>query len=197
MIDWKTVGQTIAKIAPILGTLIGGPVGGGIGAGVSAILSAVTGVPADQLTPEKVMAALKDPNIIVKIKEIEANQQVELQKLVLQQQQLETREYELELIDKQSARSREVELAKATGKKDYNLYAIAWLTIAGFYTLMYFLMTHPLPQEQNPVVYMLFGAIASGFGMVLQYFFGSSRGSALKTIQQNTELSDMRKKLIG
>jgi hypothetical protein len=33
----------------------------------------------------------------------------------------------------------------------------------------------------SPAVYMLFGALSAGFGSVMQYFFGSSKGSADKT----------------
>ena len=42
-------------------------------------------------------------------------------------------------------------------------------------------MFRQLPQGSNDVVFMLFGALASGFGVVLQYFFGSSKSSSDKT----------------
>ena len=35
--------------------------------------------------------------------------------------------------------------------------------------------------KENQAIMMLFGTLATGFGMVLQYFFGSSAGSAAKT----------------
>jgi len=38
-----------------------------------------------------------------------------------------------------------------------------------------------LPEANVGPVNQLFGAMATGFGMVLQYFFGSSKGSADKT----------------
>jgi hypothetical protein len=38
-----------------------------------------------------------------------------------------------------------------------------------------------LPPGQNEVIFMLFGAISSGFGQVLGFFFGSSKSSADKT----------------
>ena len=86
------------------------------------------------------------------------------------------------IADIQNARQRQVELAKATGKKDYNLYILAWTVILGFFILCALLMKVTLPEGQNEVVFMLFGALASGFGQVLQYFFGSSKSSADKTV---------------
>jgi len=38
-----------------------------------------------------------------------------------------------------------------------------------------------IPEGSNQVVFLLFGALATGFGQVLQYFFGSSKSSAEKT----------------
>jgi hypothetical protein len=40
---------------------------------------------------------------------------------------------------------------------------------------------------------MLFGALATGFGQVLQYFFGSSKSSSDK----NEQIGQMRKQLAG
>ena len=43
------------------------------------------------------------------------------------------------------------------------------------------LMQYKLSEGSNEVVFMLFGALATGFGTVLQYFFGSSKSSSDKT----------------
>ena len=83
--------------------------------------------------------------------------------------------------DGQSAKQQETETTKATGKKDYNLYVTAWCVLAGFFILTGVLMFYPLPEGSSQAVYMLFGALAGGFGTVLQYFFGSSKGSSDKT----------------
>ena len=42
-------------------------------------------------------------------------------------------------------------------------------------------MNIPLPDGSSDVVFMLFGALVTGFGTVLQYFFGSSKSSTDKT----------------
>jgi hypothetical protein len=82
--------------------------------------------------------------------------------------------------DVQGARAREVDIAKATGKKDINLYVVAWVIIGGFFALMAILLFIQLPTDSSGVVFMLFGALSSGFGSVVQYFFGSSKGEVEK-----------------
>ena len=85
--------------------------------------------------------------------------------------------------DIQGARSREVEIVKATGKKDTNLYVLAWMLVGGFFALLATIMFVPIPPDQNGVVFMLFGSLASAFGAVIGYFFGSSKSSADKSAQ--------------
>jgi len=68
-----------------------------------------------------------------------------------------------------------------SGKREWNQYILAWVIVIGFFLLCYFLMKAPLPQGSNEVVFMLFGALAAAFGAIVQYFFGSSKGSAEKT----------------
>jgi len=58
-----------------------------------------------------------------------------------------------------------------------NRYILAWFVVLGFYVLTYILMIRPIPKDSNQVIFMLFGTIATGFGTVLGYFFGSSQSS--------------------
>ncbi len=74
-----------------------------------------------------------------------------------------------------------MESEKATGKRDMNLYVLAWMVVGLFFALVGLLMFVVLPEANVGPVNQLFGAMATGFGMVLQYFFGSSKGSADKT----------------
>lgn len=76
--EWKDLAATIGKFAPMLGTAIGGPAGAGIGAIVASALG--TGN-----TPDEVSQALAvNPDAAVKLKQIEATRQVDLQTLVVQ-----------------------------------------------------------------------------------------------------------------
>ncbi len=172
--EWKDIAGSVAKAAPMLGTILGGPIGGAVGGVVSLIASAF-GLTKEQTTPDKIAQMLQvDPQAAIKLAEIESNNKIKLQELVIENTRLE-------LQDIQSARSREVEIVKATGHKDINLYILAWMVIIMFYGLVAILCFRVVPDANLGPVNQLFGAMAAGFGMVLAYFFGSSRGSALKS----------------
>lgn len=75
--NWSDIKKTVGKAAPILGTLIGGPAGGAVGAMISSALGT-------ENTPDAVFAELTaNPEAVVKLREIEAKRQVELQGLLL------------------------------------------------------------------------------------------------------------------
>jgi hypothetical protein len=172
--NWKDIAGTVAKAAPILGTLLGGPVGGAVGAVIPLIATAL-GLTTAETTPERVNSLLlTDPTAAIKLAELEMTHKVELEKLVLQRAAMD-------FADTASARQRQVDSEKATGRRDYNLYILAWTIVVGFFVLCAALMKIVLPPGQNDVIFMLFGSLSTSFGAVIQYFFGSSHGSAEKT----------------
>lgn len=79
-LTWKDVAGAIGAAAPMLGTLALGPAGGAIGAIVASALGVGN-------SPDEVAVALKDPASVAKLREIEANRQIELQKLITQAEQ--------------------------------------------------------------------------------------------------------------
>ena len=179
--DWKDIAGTVAKAAPLLGGALGGPVGAGIG-GLVALISSAFGLTPAETTPEKISQLLAtDPEATIKIAELEANNKIELQKFVLMQSCLALQEKQAELADTDSARKRETAVVQATGKLDINLYLLAWTIVLGFFGLTALLMYVKLPMGQTEVIFMLFGGLVSGFSTVLGYFFGSSRGSLIKS----------------
>jgi hypothetical protein len=169
--DWKDLAATVSKAAPLLGTLVGGPAGGAAGTAVKLIAGAL-GV---EESPQAIEAEIRaNPDAYMKLKEIEATHKVEIEKLIIEQERMR-------LADVSGARSREVEVTKATGKRDINLYVLAWTLVIGFFVLMGVLICKPLPDDSTGVVFMLFGTLAGSFGAVVQYFFGSSKSSSEKT----------------
>ena len=70
-------------------------------------------------------------------------------------------------------------------KKNVMLYSLAIVVVVGFFVLTGTLLWVPLPDGSPEAIFMLFGALATGFGTVLQYFFGSSKSSADKTELMN------------
>jgi len=171
--EWKDIAGKITDIAPVIGGVIGGPPGAAIGGAVTAVAK-VFGLKDDASPAEVAEAIEKDPEARLKLLTAE-------NKFNLRQKEQEIAELRAVLEDIQSARSRQTESEKTTGKRDVNLYVLAWIIVAGFFGLMVLLLKIPVPEDQNGVIFMLFGALSTGFGQVLQYFFGSSKGSADKT----------------
>ncbi len=130
------------------------------------------------------------PDLIVKLKEFEINQKIELGKLALQATIIELEESRAYLMDKQNARLRETELAKATGQRDWLMMALAIVVVIGFFGLISVMIIGDNAQKtsNNGPINQLFGALVAGFSMVLSYFFGSSKSSADKdkTIAKQT-----------
>lgn len=172
---WDDVKSVIGKAAPLVGGLLGGPAGGAVGT----LISSALGV---EDTPDAVQKALTtDPNAIIKIKEMELKHKERLEELMLERGKLDLDETKAYLGDVQNARQRQIDKEKATGSGDTNLYVLAWVIVVGFFSLVAVLTFVPIPQDASGVVFMLFGTLASGFGAVVQYFFGSSKGSSDKT----------------
>ncbi|WP_075589857.1 hypothetical protein [Labilibacter marinus] len=122
------------------------------------------------------------PDLVEKLKEFEINQKVELEKLALQATRLEIEESKAYLMDKQSARLRETQLAKITGQRDWLMLALAIVVVVGFFSLITVMIVGENAQKvtNNGPMNQLFGALVAGFSMVLSYFFGSSKSSADK-----------------
>lgn len=167
--DWTEIGKTvIGGGAPILGGLLGGPAGAKVGAIVAGLLGCAD-------SPEAVSTALaSNPEALLQLKKYEMDHALELRKLELQTVQTY-------LSDVADARLREREITKNTGKPDVNLYLLAWTVIAGYFILVAFMITTNLPNANIGPVNQLLGGLAIGFGVVLNYFFGSTQASAMKT----------------
>jgi hypothetical protein len=171
--EWKDIAGAIGTAAPILGTVIAGPAGGAVGGAVSAVIKAF-GLSGDA-TPEQVNQAIKqDPDAALKLMVAE-------NEFKLRQRDQDIAELRVLIEDTQSARTRQTDSEKTTGSRDVNLYVLAWTIVGGFFILLGLLMKFAVPADQNGVIFMLFGSLSTGFGQVLQYFFGSSKGSADKT----------------
>ncbi len=75
---WKDVAHAVADFAPTAGSLLGGPAGGAVGALIAATLGTAT-------EPDKVVEAIQsDPQAAVKLKELELNHRLEMERLVVQ-----------------------------------------------------------------------------------------------------------------
>jgi hypothetical protein len=186
---FQKIAGIVSSYAPGIATLlaatgVGAPIAAAVGA--VGVLAKTLGMP-ETAKPEDILATIQSmPDSELKLKFVQAENDFQLKKRDQDIEELKTA-----LSDVQDARSRQEEHEKATGKSDVNLYCIAWLIIIGFFVLMGLLLKFTVPEDQNGVIFMLFGALSAGFGQVLTYFFGSSKGSADKSLL----LSGVRKSI--
>jgi hypothetical protein len=172
--DWKGIGKTVMKSAPLIGTILGGPAGGAVGSVVSMVGSAL-GLKPDETTPDAVSTILaQDKDALLKLKQLEADHKVELEKIALESDRMY-------LADTADARAREVAITQATGKRDALLVGLALILTVGFFGTLATMLSIEVPEGQSDVIYLLIGSLVTGFGTVMNYFFGSSKGSADKT----------------
>jgi hypothetical protein len=158
--NWKDLGKSIAEFAPLLGGVVGGPAGAGIGK----IIASTFGV---EDKPDIISQAIKaDPNAAVKLKQLELDHKVDLEKI-----ELETTRAELE--DKKNARD--------SHKLSYMpsvLSCVLSFVILGIVYLLFY--TEP-PEGSREVLFMLLGVVVKEWGGAMQYWFGTTRSSAEKT----------------
>ena len=174
--DFKDVAKIAIDMAPAIGGALAIPTGGAsvaVGAAIKA-LGSVFGL-GESAKPEEIAKAIQgDPEAAFKLKVAEQN-------FILEMRKADNEELKAILSDVQGARTRQVESEKVTGKRDLNIYVLAWVIVLGFFSLIAVLLYVPLPEDSTGVVFMLFGSLSAGFGAVIQYFFGSSWGSEVKT----------------
>lgn len=164
--DWKDLGMSVAKVAPVLGAALGGPVGAIAGA-AGTLISSFLGVEPE---PQAVAAALKDPKVLVSLKKLEVEQQEQV--MAWQRVQLE-----VELRNVQDARAREVALAKAGHGGACVTGIVSLVVICGFFWMLREVVS--APQVSEPAL-LLLGSLGTAFGAVVNYYLGSSLGSYRK-----------------
>lgn len=179
------------KIASAVGTFAPGLAGilaaTGVGAPIAGAVAAVGliakqfGLPADASHEDVLAAITADPE--TKLKIIAAENSFQLAQRDQDIQELKTR-----LESTQGARQADVDKTKATGKRDTNLYVMAWLNILGFYGILaafvYMLIagkTLSVSEALGAILYMLIGSMVSNYTNTNSFFFGSSAGSEAKT----------------
>lgn len=171
--EWRDVGQVVAKAAPLVGFVVGGPVGAIAGA-AGALVASVLGCEA---TPDAVSAALAgNPEAAVKLREIESAERVRL--LEWQADQLRA-----ELENVKDARAREVAMAQAgAGFAAWGPPAVIAAVVAvGFFVMLWVALSLPGDKPMGETLAMLLGSLGAAFGAVVNYYLGSSLGSAQKT----------------
>jgi len=109
-----------------------------------------------------------DPEAIAKLKDLEFKHYERLEELSIEAAKVQLEESKAYLAGTQSARQREAAVVQATGKKDVNLYILAWVVVGGFFILTGLMMVIPELESRsnNAIVNIMFGGLVSGFATV-------------------------------
>ena len=158
--DW------LKQLAPLLGTAIAGPFGAVAATFIADKLSLPTNtveavteaLSSGKLTPDQIVA--------VKQAEIDFKKWAGDNNLKLEQ---------LSVQNTQGARDMQV------ATRSYVPAALALIITIGYLGILIGLMLGKLTVADNQVLLILIGALATGFGTVLNFFLGSSHGSSQKT----------------
>ncbi len=166
--EWKDIAGTVAKAAPMLGTLLGGPAGGAVGSLISAALGTKG--------PDDTAAMLAgDPDALVKLREVEAENAAQLRALAVQAEAnrlaADTEALRIAADDRKDAR-------KMPPSRIPGTLAIG-ITV-GFFGILGVMLAGVWRPNDNNALLILLGALGTSWGAVVNYYFGSSAGSARK-----------------
>lgn len=152
--------RIIGAIAPGLGAALGGPLGGLAGNMIADALGGAGNVEAALLAQK--------PEVLLQLKAAD-------QAFALKMEELGVRADELHLLDRADARA----LAKIDMRPQVALSA---LFIVGYFLLLGALLFGgvSIPENATEFFYVLFGVITANVPTIMQFWFGSSHGSAKK-----------------
>lgn len=169
-IQLSAFAHSVAKAAPLLGSALAGPQGAAVGQ----LIAAKWGGSWNELdTLQDVIH--NDPEAPVKLKQIEADHEVELQRLTLQ---AATQQLHETLADRASARQREVTTASIpTAQRDRTPAVLAYLLTLGLFVVILALLWVPLPGENAHVIWGLVSSLATVWVGAMGYYHGSSLGA--------------------
>lgn len=205
--DWKDVGGAVLKAAPMLGSIIGGPVGLAVGAAAKIAADAL-GVDA---TPDAVSQAIQnDPAAALKLREAEMTHAERLQELanVARQQEIDAalavRQAE---IDELKANLADVQDARAHSAADKNVFRLGGVVLLIFLVIIAIvlygagqMLTGKLAGTSPDLLATVTGLVGTIIGMVgnnalqvINFYFGSSKGSADKTNALALAVSGIRR----
>lgn len=112
-------------------------------------------------------------------------------KKLLQEFELKIKEFEIEMYrldaaDRDSARNREIEIAKAGGQ-DIMMMVAGGVALVAFLLVLVTVLFIDIPEKNEKLVYHVLGITEGVAISVFTYYFGSSKGSAdkQKKIEKN------------
>jgi hypothetical protein len=78
---------------------------------------------------------------------------------------------------------------KTMKTREILMYCLGAVILSGFFGLLYILACRPIAVVNKDILMIAAGALIASFQAVVQYFYGSSKGSADKTEMLNINKS--------
>lgn len=97
---------------------------------------------------------------------------------------LAVKEYEIEVQDRTSARSREGEFVKATGHIDYLMWFLAIAAMLIFSYMVWSVINYKVQEDNRELIFHIFGIVEGVLLSIFSYYFGSSAGSRIKDMKK-------------
>lgn len=155
--------EVISAVAPKLGSALLGPLGGLAGNVISAVLGG------DEKNVEEAILGQK-PEVLMALRKAEQDFEVRMRELDLD-------ESKLGYADVADAR------AMAAKTNMWPQITLSGVFIVGYFVLVILILLRqvPIPPEHKDVFNMLLGVLTVNVPIIMQFWFGSSHGSAKKT----------------
>jgi hypothetical protein len=144
----------VGAVAPTLGTAIGGPMGGM----AANMIADVLGVPNNQKSIEQAIQNAT-PEQMLELKKAE-------QAFEVQMKELDVDVFELEVADKQNARS--------MFSKDWTARIIGLFTIGGFLGYIFLVTLQPPEQNSEALINLVLGYLGGLASAIISFYFGAS-----------------------
>jgi hypothetical protein len=180
MLDLKSLGQTVAKYAPLLGAILPVPGGAAIGAIISSVFGAKD---VDVATLNNIIAST--PDAAIKLKQIEADYQVQIQKILadqaIAQLNLDTVAINKEVEDKASAR----EMALKEPLWGIDNIIKGWLAFSSVMIIMiclYGILKGNISDQEVTLINGVLNLVAGTYLAMAGFYFGSSFSSQRKDL---------------
>jgi len=90
----------------------------------------------------------------------------------------------LEMMDRDSARAREVAMARA-GMRDWTTPILSMVVTVGFFALLICIFFYPIEGSMKSIAEVMIGSLGTAWLMIIAYYFGSSLGSRKKDGKTN------------
>ncbi|MDF1627047.1 MAG: hypothetical protein P1U84_12255 [Parvibaculaceae bacterium] len=159
--NWKEI---VSTVAPGIATALGGPLAGVAVRGIAGALLGDEDASEDAVA-QAVLAA--SPEDLRKLKQAELTFAAKMKELEIDLERLHAG-------DRASARDRQIK----TGDKVPGV--IAACVLVGFFGILSALVFVDIPERSMQPLLMMLSALATSVGALMQFYFGSSAGSAAK-----------------